>query len=62
MTQLAVCQQLREEDPYNPHCFGTDNNSTTGFIQLYVRISMDPYNRITNQMKWATDIKRYYGP
>lgn len=62
MTQLAVCLQLREEDPYNPYCIGTDNDPTTGFIQLYTRIESDPYNRIYNSMHWATDMKRYYGP
>jgi hypothetical protein len=61
MTQLAACQQLREQEPGVPHCVGTDNDPTTGFTQFYNRINSDPYRRISNNMKWSTDMKWYYG-
>jgi hypothetical protein len=62
MTQLAVCQQLRQENPGVPKCVGVDNDPTTGFAQLYTKIDSDPYDRIDNYMIWASDMKRYYGP
>jgi len=61
MTQLAACQQLREEFPGIPQCVGIDNDPATGFNQLYNRINSDKYQRITNRMVWSTDIKKYKG-
>ena len=72
LTQYSSCNQHQElcDDfggiwcVHADECFvdGLDNEPIEGFEQLRKWVSSDPYNRVTDNMRWATDIEWYPSP
>jgi hypothetical protein len=63
LAQHAACEQQRDPDTGElpPDCVGANNSPQTAYVQLFVWLSSDPYNRVREPLQWKSDIMWYEG-